>query len=211
MLKWHDVTLTCLPSKKQSRAAAVIGNFLSEQQPGFQCQKLRRGSTLLRMRNDQFNTPFGSGSVPAAETLPVVIAYDSANDGKRAMQTLTGLISNLNPAPQLDVRLWRFTILEDPALQTRATQDVLRAAMLVVAADAEGGVPPSVAIWLEECLLKKRGDAHAVVALLDSPAGTDITQSSSFQFIERAASEAGAAFFSPGAGPMSWRIRPGSL
>ena len=128
----------------------------------------------------------------------VLIAYDDAPAGQRAMNILDNVDHRLDEPMNWYPLLWRFDLLEDPEWRVLATADALRADLLIIAASSQSDLPASVQDWIKDCLTQKHGTAAAVVALLGSAENLDEPDSPRIQFIKSAAARAGLDFFAPG-------------
>jgi hypothetical protein len=130
-------------------------------------------------------------------TLNIVIAYDDVPAGQRAMHTLADLGRNFADEMDLGPQLWRFEYLEDPDWRALATADAIKADILIVSTTSKSELPAAVENWLADCFVQKHGTSAAVVALLGAVDNIDEPDSPRFQFIQRAALEAGLDFFAP--------------
>ena len=132
-----------------------------------------------------------------AATLNVVIAYDDVPAGQRAMHTLADLGRDFADEVDLGPQLWRFEYLEDPDWRALAAKDAIKADIIIISTTGEGELPAAVESWLAACLTQKHGTSAAVVALLGTVDNMDEPDSPRFQFLQRAAIEAGLDFFAP--------------
>jgi hypothetical protein len=125
--------------------------------------------------------------------LDVLIAYDHLIARQRAMLTFSHLARDLGDEMEMRLRWWRFDMLESPGWRNSTMNDAVDADLLVISASRKETLPVSLQDWLREWVSRKRGDNAAVVALL----GQDNEDSPRLQFVRRAATDAGLAFFAP--------------
>ncbi len=140
--------------------------------------------------------------------LNVVIAYDNVEAGKRAWHTLSGLARTIGNDMNVDPELWRFESLEDSELGSLAAAEAIEADILIISAGSKTELPATVKIWVTKCLTQKDGTKSALVALLGTADNFDGPDSPRFQFLQRAAMEAGIDFFAPRWSRTSTRFAP---
>ena len=130
--------------------------------------------------------------------LKVVIAYEDIPAGKNAMSVLERMEQEPLEMEELFPSLWQFDLLEDPDWRELAKTDVLKSAMLIIAASSSSDLPASVRDWIKECLAQKQGTTTAVVALLGPKDNLDEPDSPRIKFLKNTTDEAGLEFFAPG-------------
>jgi CheY-like chemotaxis protein len=133
----------------------------------------------------------------ADPTWDVVIVYDDARAGRRAMITLDDVVHKLGGQRRLHPQLWRFDLLEDPDWCAAATAEAVQASLFIISASSKSDLPAAVRYWVRTCLSQNRGCAVAVVALLGPADDTDAPDSPRVQFLKSAAEAAGFGFFAP--------------
>lgn len=101
-------------------------------------------------------------------SIKIVIAYDSAANGKRAKAIYERLAKRLGNNFDFEQRLWRFDVLEEEDVRAQAARDAADADIVIVATNQDKKLPEGVQDWLESSLRKHSG-AAALVALLDHP------------------------------------------
>jgi hypothetical protein len=132
-------------------------------------------------------------------TINVVILYDDAPAGHRAMRTVAALNGNLFHQPAaLRPQLWRFDLLQDAEWFALALADAINADMLILSTSHACGLSTDVERWLKLGLARKRGTSAAVVALLGPDDHLDEPGCPRFRFVEGVARNAGLDFFAPG-------------
>ena len=127
----------------------------------------------------------------------VVVVYDDAPAGKRALHTLEGVTHQSNGSIALHPSLWRFDLLEDPDWRAVAAAEAVQAGLVVIAASSKDELPPAVQHWVQGWLGQSRGTAAALAALLGPPDDPDAADSPRIQFLKSAAEATGLGFFAP--------------
>lgn len=127
----------------------------------------------------------------------VVIVYDDARAGRRAVITLDAVVHQLGGTTRPLPRLWRFDLLEDPDWRAAATHDVAQADLFIISASDRAALPTTVQRWVEGSLDQSRGTPNAVVALLGPEDDTDAPDSPRVQLLRRAVEAAELSFFAP--------------
>ena len=90
--------------------------------------------------------------------LNVVIAYDTAEMGRRAMRALRSAIDGAREArPAVDLRLWRLDLLADGELRELANAELRKADMLLFAIQGVHALPSTMDSWLREFTRKEEG------------------------------------------------------
>jgi hypothetical protein len=88
----------------------------------------------------------------------VVIAYDTARMGRRAMRALRPALEKASePQPAVELRLWRLDLLADRRSKEIAAADVERADMLFLAIEGEDSLPSAMDSWLQVFTSKEEG------------------------------------------------------
>lgn len=132
------------------------------------------------------------------QPLRVVIAYDDAAAGKRAMRTMGNLTKGLADEIKLQPLPWRFDLLADTDWFRVAASDAVNADILIIATSSAKPLPDAVGRWVEDAISQKRGTSAAVVALFGPEENPDELGSSRLHGIQTAAERAGLDFFAPG-------------
>jgi hypothetical protein len=100
----------------------------------------------------------GSGGSGQQACTNVVIAYDTARMGRRAMQALRSALDRAREAqPAVELRLWRLDLLADSESREMADADVEKADMLFLAIEGEDSLPSAVDSWLQMLTSKEEG------------------------------------------------------
>lgn len=97
--------------------------------------------------------------------LDVMIAYEDASAGHRAIRAVRNLAREISPPIALHPSLWRFDLLEDPLCGGEADADADRASLFVVATTTLSKVPADIDHWVNACMARKQGAATAIIAL----------------------------------------------
>lgn len=97
----------------------------------------------------------------------VVVAYDDAAMGLRAKHLLGSIARTLEPDCDLVLGLWKFSMLQLPALADGAADDAAAANLIILALREDNGVPPEVKAWIKTWLARRAGTEGALVLLLD--------------------------------------------
>ncbi|MCI0744275.1 MAG: hypothetical protein L0Y58_02615 [Verrucomicrobia subdivision 3 bacterium] len=100
--------------------------------------------------------------------ITVVIAYDTFELGSRAMAVHERLTERLGSTFNLRQELWKFDLLEDPALRRAAARETAAADIVILATSRDAELPLYIREWLEESLQDHTG-VGAFVALFEHP------------------------------------------
>jgi hypothetical protein len=95
------------------------------------------------------------------------MAYDDFASGKRAMDAYHFLVSQLGGGAELRSSMWKFDVLRSTKLNQIAVDDAIEADVIIVANARNGGLPDSVKTWITGWVPRKRGQAAALMALVD--------------------------------------------
>jgi len=127
----------------------------------------------------------------------VLIAYDHATAGLRAMRIFAKLAEDQRGECSFQVRVWRLDLLDDPVWGKAAKSDAMNSDMLVISIESEADLPEGVRGWLTACLSQKSGGSGAVIALFGPEEDEDDPNSPRLKFVKNAAEKAGLHFFAP--------------
>jgi CheY-like chemotaxis protein len=127
----------------------------------------------------------------------VVIVYDDAPAGRRAVISLDAVVHKLGGKKRPRPRLWRFDLLEEPEWCATATTEAAQASLLIISATSKGALPTTVQDWVHRWLGQSRGTAAALAALLGPADDTDTPDSPRIQLLRRMVEAAGLSFFAP--------------
>ena len=134
------------------------------------------GRPYLIPRSKQFTSamktymspPLPEDFSPSTKTaFNVLVAYDDAAMGLRAKHLLESVARTLEPDCELVLGLWKFSMLQLPALADGAADDAAAANLIILALREDNGVPRAVKDWIESWLTRRVGAEGALVLLLD--------------------------------------------
>jgi hypothetical protein len=129
-------------------------------------------------------------SVEAKAAFRVMMAYDDFTSGKRAMAICNFLACQLGGGVELRSSMWKFDVLRSARLNQIALDEAAEADVIIVANARSAGLPEQVQKWVAEWVPRKRGQAAALVALVDFT-GEDKDQSAlTYAFLKGAAIDA---------------------
>jgi hypothetical protein len=104
----------------------------------------------------------------------VVIVYDTARMGRRAMQALRSALDRAREArPAVELRLWRLDLLADRESREMADADVGKADMLFFAIEAADSLPPAMDSWLRVLGNKETGARGLALMIGNNDRGSD--------------------------------------
>jgi hypothetical protein len=129
-----------------------------------------------------------------ANEIIVIIAYDDLKAGQRAGQLFSSVARRGIRDIQFRLQPWRFDFLADPEWSQFAIAEARQADLLVLAMTHSSDLPAAVQHWLNKWFDGKRGDHAALVALVDDAV---VENSSTMQFLQHGAEDAGLDFFTP--------------
>ena len=118
------------------------------------------------MHTDIFEIPPYAGSRRTSAELNVVIAYADFASATLAKQILADSLRVLSTHFVVKTTLWKFELLDLPALREMATQDATEAQIIIIAADKEYGLSDGAKAWVESCLTNPAVKDVAFVALM---------------------------------------------
>jgi len=118
------------------------------------------------MQTDIFEIPPYAGSRRTSAHLNVVVAYADFSSATLAKQILADSLRVLSSHFVVKTTLWKFDLLDLPALREIATQDAAQAQIIIIAADKEYGLPEGAKTWVESCLTNPAVKDVAFVALV---------------------------------------------
>ena len=107
------------------------------------------------------------GGLHEQARINVVIAYDTAEMGRRAMRALRSAIDGApETRPAVDLRLWRLDLLADVELRELANAELRKADILLFAIESADSLPPVVDNWFQDMGDKGAG-ARGLALLFD--------------------------------------------
>lgn len=112
---------------------------------------------------------------PDIVTLNVVVVYEDATAGHRAVRTLRNLLRAIDPPVGLRPMLWRFDMVQQSQFRAVADADADQAELFLVSTSSPGELPAAIDHWVSACLARRQGAAIAIVALLGSSDAWTIT------------------------------------
>jgi len=127
--------------------------------------------------------------------LRIVVAYDEVAAGKRAMRVMTDLGRGLGEVVEFQSLLWSFDLLEDTDWAEVASDDAVKADILIIATSSANSLPPTVGRWAQAAISRKEGTATAVVALFGTEGNAGGPGPDRLEAIRSAATQAGLGFF----------------
>ena len=101
-----------------------------------------------------------------AFSLRMVIAYENVAAALRARRVSEWLSAHLESDIELDSTVWEFDALNSPHLREQAAAEALAADLIVISARGDAELPDHVKNWIGRWAPRKRGEAAALVALL---------------------------------------------
>jgi hypothetical protein len=127
----------------------------------------------------------------------ILIAYETVSSGLRAREMSERLAARLQSEFEMSSEVWKFELLNHPQLREQAASEAAVADMIIMAMRRAGELPPHVKHWIESWLHQRRGNAAALVALLDESEEEDETAASAplSTYLRRVAEEGNMDFF----------------
>jgi hypothetical protein len=108
------------------------------------------------------------GFEPHLPEINVVIAYGSARAALHAMRLLDRVVQKFRGEFWVHRNLWRFDVLALPEAFASALEEITRADLVVVAAEADADLPAAANAWLHAWGRSSSANGAALVALLES-------------------------------------------
>jgi len=134
------------------------------------------------------------------------MAYDDFTSGKRAMDACHLMVARLGGDAELRTSMWKFDVLRSTQLNQTAVEDAVEADVIIVANARNSGLSDSVKTWIDGWAPRKRGQAAALVALLDFTDDEVQAAARTQSILKAAAAEAQMEFL-----PQEIRLPLGSL
>jgi hypothetical protein len=131
----------------------------------------------------------------------VVIAYDRADSARHAMSLVDGLAARFGGTFRIRRDLWRFDILDLPAMQGEAATSAARANLLIIAADGDEDLPAPAKRWVRDWTAATVPGNAALAAALQTRAPHAQEPSTTLRFLREMAHQAGQEFFAGEFGP----------
>ena len=141
--------------------------------------------------------------VTERESFNITIAYDKAQSGRRAMGLLDGIVAQCGGRFAIRHEVWRFDVLELPEIHKMASASVVKADLIVLAADGEHDLPPWVKGWLKTWSEASNPGYGALAAMLRGRPESIRGRSPARCFLETLAHATGKQFFAREAGAPS--------
>lgn len=101
-------------------------------------------------------------------SLEVQLMYEDTERGLRAKGALDCVLARLKTPVEFSVNLWRFDLLQDPALSHLAAIASAEPDLVVLSARSCEVLPMSVRSWLEGWFTRSCGEPRALVISLDA-------------------------------------------
>ncbi|MDB6067570.1 MAG: hypothetical protein JWR26_3778 [Pedosphaera sp.] len=133
----------------------------------------------------------------------VLIVYEDFAAGKHAKETYDYLVHQLGRDYQFTNQMWKFDILGNFKMREMAVKDALEADLIIVSTHGIGELPAEVKTWLDQWLAQK-GNAMALVTLVDRPQTEALESNSIRSYLQGLARKAKMDFF---AQPDDWPDR----
>lgn len=136
-------------------------------------------------------------------TFNVVIVYEDFAAGKHAKETYDYLVHQLGHDFEFVNQMWKFDLLENSKMRQLAVKDAAASDLIIVSTHGIGNLPDGVKAWINEWVQDK-GNAMALVTLVDRPKDIFNEDVSIRTFLQEAARRAKVDFF---AQPDDWPDR----
>lgn len=124
----------------------------------------------------------------------VVIVYEDFSTGLRAKQLFDQIFQRIESS-RYHLNMWKFSVLHLNALRTQAIHDAASAAILCVAAQGNGDLPPSIYDWAHQWSHSSGPHPYALVALLERVQELDGTDNAYVRCLRQMAQKKEADFF----------------
>lgn len=104
----------------------------------------------------------------AEPPLKVIIIYNDAAAGHRAMGVLRKLAANSTEHIKVAPVLYRFELLDDPHWREAAASDAAESDMIILSTSAADELPESINEWVKVFLARRSGASTAMLTLYGS-------------------------------------------
>jgi hypothetical protein len=139
-------------------------------------------------QNPGFNEPPSS--------LSVLLLYQDAATALRGKYLVDHLAGDVNLAADFRLNLWRFDLLNLPALRQLDAEESLNSDIVVLSAKGQDELPASVCSWLELWFARNAPSPRALILLSEDRPRHALTTTESRYFLEASARHAGVEVFS---------------
>ena len=110
------------------------------------------------------------GETPAREEKPgldVMLMNEDFSTGLRARGLLDEVVNSLILEVDFQANLWRFDLLDEPALLELAANEAAKADIVFVSAHVQHDLPASIYLWFKQWLVRKGCEPCALAVVLD--------------------------------------------
>jgi hypothetical protein len=111
------------------------------------------------------------GAEEDVQRLHVLVIYEDLSTGSRAWHAFDQVIRQLELLVDVTVNLWRFDLMDDPAVFEQTVEEAAKADIVLVAAHGESGLPAAVNLWLSKWLNRLGDKPYALAMSLDAAVG----------------------------------------
>lgn len=133
----------------------------------------------------------------ARARLHVVLVYEDFSTGLRARQAFQPVARQLEVDADINVGLWNFDLLREPALLERAATEAAKADIVFLSAHGQGELPGAANLWLKQWFERRGAEPCALVVLLDTLAGDTAATNRTWAALRATALAAGLDVFLP--------------
>jgi hypothetical protein len=134
------------------------------------------------------------GHRKSKQQFTVVIAYSDVETARRGKEVHDRLLQDLGDECSFKLHLWKFDVLNDPALRALATKDAIDANILIISTNNNRELPKAVRSWVSSSLKQKEDFPAALIALLEGEEKSDASPVG--KFLREQAEEHHLDFFS---------------
>jgi hypothetical protein len=113
---------------------------------------------------------FDEGEAAGGEvqlTLDAALIYEDLRTGLRAKDVLECDARRFPRAPNINLAIWRFDVLQEAGLRETALNEASVAVIVLVSAHGRRDLPKVVSDWLQQWLKRKSKEPRALIVSLD--------------------------------------------
>jgi len=127
-------------------------------------------------------------------TFRVVLVCEDAASIKSGIETCQLLLSCFENGLPFHIQIWPFDMFQSCILNLDAVRDAVAADAIIVATHQQEDLPPAVKEWISAWVPQKKAQTAILVGLFHYPGGSLAVPFATFDYLKKAATDAGIDF-----------------
>ena len=136
-----------------------------------------------------------AAAVDDGPRLHALLVYEDFHTGLRIKQAFDHVVSHLEPKEEFHVNAWRFSLLCEPVLRSRAASEAAESDIVLLSAHGKSQLPAEIKSCLCQWLDQKDDRPHALVVSLDADAKQSGEADETLAYLRSMAEQAGLDMF----------------